>query len=412
MYRRTSGRFHPGATERYPRRVLGGVRCRASIAALLVIAVAAACTEATDDPDPSAQGSPSAEATLQVPSPSPSGRVRVTVDPVAEDLEQPAAFTFLPDGRILYAERVRGAIRLLDPISGADDRFFVVRDLVGEVTNSAGVLGLAVHPDYPDRPLVYAFVTRSVAGEERSQVVRIVVRNHRGRSMKPIYDPGIPVTQRHNGGRIYFGPDGFLYVVIGEHDLFAPAQDLESPIGKIHRMTDSGKPAPGNPFPRTTVFAYGVRNSFGLDADPQTGDLWYTDNGPECNDEINRLVAGGNYGWGPSADCSSAPGSVRSTNRDGADVIRPAWLIDRTIGISGLVFCSGCELGPRSEGALFYGDFNLFAIHRLTLSEDRRHVVREQIVYTHPRHVLSLEAGPDGAMYLSDPQGIYQLVPR
>ena len=229
--------------------------------------------------------------------------------------------------------------------------------------------------------------------------------------MRVIYDPGIPVSLRHNGGRLLFGPDGFLYVVVGEHDLFSPAQDLRSPIGKIHRMTPIGDPAPGNPFRKSTVFAFGVRNSFGMDADPRTGDLWYTDNGPECNDEVNRLVPGGNYGWGPSADCSSATGWV-STNRDGPDPVRPEWLIDRTIGISGLAFCDGCGLGPRAEGALFYGDFNLFGIHRLSLSKDRSHVIREKVVYTHSRHILSLESGPDGAIYLSDPRGIYRLVVR
>ena len=230
--------------------------------------------------------------------------------------------------------------------------------------------------------------------------------------MKVIYDPGIPVSERHNSGRLLFGPDGYLYAIVGEHDLFTPAQDLDSPIGKIHRMTPQGRPAPGNPFRDSTVFVYGVRNSFGMDYDPATGDLWYTDNGPECNDEINRLVPGGNYGWGPSADCSADPGSERSTNRDGPNPIRPAWAIERTIGISGLAFCDGCGLGSRSEGALFYGDFNLFGIHRLTLSDDRRHVLGEKLVYTHVRHVLSLETGPDGALYLSDPQAIYRLVPR
>ena len=85
------------------------------------------------------------------------------------------------------------------------------------------------------------------------------------------------------------------------------------------------------------MFAYGIRNSFGFAFDPDTGDLWETENGPECNDEVNRIVAGANYGWGPSQSCPD-------TNNSGPSPRLPLVTYSTTIGIAGAVFCDGCGL--------------------------------------------------------------------
>ncbi len=114
----------------------------------------------------------------------------------------------------------------------------------------------------------------------------------------------------HNGGRIKFGPDGALYAVVGEHANAVNAQTVNRNTnlgGKVLRMTPDGGVPAGNPFPGSFVWAYGIRNSFGFTFDPTQGSFWLTDNGPSCNDEVNRIVKAGNYGWGPQATCNVPP---------------------------------------------------------------------------------------------------------
>ncbi len=118
------------------------------------------------------------------------------------------------------------------------------------------------------------------------------------------------------------------------------------------------------------MFAFGIRNSFGFTFDPQTDSLWETENGPECNDEINLIVGGGNFGWGPSETCGgSSPGN---TNNSGPTPrLLPKLWFDGTIGITGDAFCDGCGLGAGVEGQLFFGDVNTGVLRRVALNAAR-----------------------------------------
>jgi glucose/arabinose dehydrogenase len=156
------------------------------------------------------------------------------------------------------------------------------------------------------------------------------------------------------------------------------------------------------------VYASGFRNSFGIAFDPVTGSLWETDNGPSCNDEVNRVLPGANYGWGPNASCPEEADPT-STNVDGGDRVPPELTFTPTIAPTGIAFCSGCGLGHKSEGALFFGDYNDGAIHRATLDEDRKHIASDEVVAHGPDLALSLEVGPDGALYFSSYIAIFRL---
>lgn len=326
---------------------------------------------------------------------------------VAGGLAYPGAFTFSPDGRIFYAERFTGEIRILDPVSGADTLFFTIPGV--ETLGEQGLLGLALHPRFPARPMVFAYVTRNVGGSDRNQIVRIRYVGGSGSQPRAIWTEDVAASSIHNGGRILFGPDNRLFALVGEAANPAHSQNLDVDAGKILRMNERGRRPPDNPFPGSLVWVFGERNSYGFTFDPQTGSMWETQNGPECNDEINRPESGDNLAWGPNETCSQPPPPPMNTNQDGPNPVLPLEWFTPTIAPTGAAFCDGCGLAG-SEGTMFMGVYNTRQIRQVVLTADRMDVSSVTTVYTHPDSPLSLERGPDGAVYFSDSDGIWRLV--
>jgi glucose/arabinose dehydrogenase len=376
------------------------------IIALVVLALLSACTGSSTTTSTTVATTPSPTSTSIAPTPSQPKTGTIVAEPVATDLDHPATFVFDDSGAIFYGERLTGEIRRIDPATGKDTSVFTIPHVVGDVANEQGLVGLTLPPDFPKDPWLYAYATRMVNGVPRDQIVRITLDGDRGTSMHLVLDVEV-AGERHNGGRMLFGPDGMLYVVVGETYDSALAQDRSVNGGKVLRMTPTGGVPADNPFPGSRIYSYGNRNSFGLAFDPKTGDLWETENGPECNDELNRILPGRNYGWGPSETCDGkAPGD---TNGDGPKPVLPLVFYDTTIGPTGIAFCDGCGLGTGREGHLFFGSFNTGDIHEVTLDADRTGVVRDATPFNHGNLVLSIEAGPDGALYFSDGVGIFRL---
>jgi glucose/arabinose dehydrogenase len=338
-------------------------------------------------------------------------RAAISEEPVRTGLSQPAAFTFDPEGRVFYGERFTGRIKIFDPVAGgASVQFFQVSDVVDDVEQ--GLLGIAVHPRYPRRPFVYVYATRSIGDEAWNQLIRIRASDDVGQGMKVLLQSRVGSTGHHNGGRILFGPDGNLYVVIGEAFVPSNAQDLSNVKGKILRMTPTGEIPADNPFPGKYIYAYGIRNSFGLAFDPTTGALWGTEAGPSCNDELNRYRRGGNHGWGSEETCSTSDlKAPYNTNQSGPDpIILPKAWYTPVITPTGVVFCERCRLGHRRDGRLYFGSWNDDRIREVVLSDTRRRVVEQRVVLYHGRSVLSMERAPDGTIYFSDSGGIHRLV--
>lgn len=326
----------------------------------------------------------------------------ITVVPVVTGLNFPAGFTFTPDARIVYGERLTGEIHIFNPQTGTDSLFSTISNV-----SAPGLTGLALHPDYPSMPYVYAYVQRTVSGVLRSQILRFTDTGGAGSSQTLIYSRR--AGPDHNGGRLLFGPDRRLYLSIGDHAAPANAQNLTNDFGKILRMTPAGGIPTGNPFPNSRIHAYGLRNVFGFAFDPQTGRLWATDNGPECNDELDLVQRAGNYAWGPAATCSTPPAPPANTNQDGPNPILPKRFYP-SIAPTGAAFCSGCGLGSGSAGRLFFGAFNTGELRRVMLNANRDGVSSQAVVLTHPRGILAVERAPGGALHFSDPGGIYRLV--
>src|SRR5262245_17856230 len=277
----------------------------------------------------------------------PGASAAIEVRRVADGLSAPVGFTFGPDRKIWYIEKSTGEVRIYNRATGGNRLFVDVSRVNAD--GERGGLGAALHPRYPSRPFVYVYATRNIGGVIRNQILRYRDRGGHGVDRRVLVSNANDNATSHNGGRIMFGPDGMLYALVGDAQDPANSQDLsDEERGKILRIRPDGGVPSDNPFD-DRVYAYGIRNSFGFGFDPETDVLWETENGPECNDEVNVIEHGRNYAWGPNETCSgNAP---QNTNQDGQDPTMPVSLYETTIGITGLVFCDGCGLGPQSEGA-------------------------------------------------------------
>ncbi|TMK30229.1 MAG: PQQ-dependent sugar dehydrogenase [Actinobacteria bacterium] len=239
---------------------------------------------------------------------------------VVGSLNVPTAFTFGPGNRIWYVEKATGEIRIHDLGTGSDSLFDTVPGVNAD--GERGMLGIALDPGYPTDPYVYVYATRSVSGALENQILRLTDSGGMGTNRTVILSTPASSSPYHNGGRILFGPDGMLYAIVGEGHNPANAQDTsQNDRGKILRMTPSGGVPSDNPFANSRIFAYGIRNSFGFAFDPRKNRLWETENGPSCNDELNLIRKGANYGWGPNETCSGS--SPANTNQDGPNPVRP-----------------------------------------------------------------------------------------
>lgn len=312
----------------------------------------------------------------------------------------PTAFAFTPNGKqLFYAERFTGHIRRYHLEKKTDRRWGKVGGIA--TSGEQGLLGLALDPRWPGgskHRWVYLYLTK--ADPLTNRIVR--KRKKADGTFATRRLASIPAGVIHNGGQIAFGPDGMLYAVTGDAGVPSRAQDTASSAGKVLRLRKNGGRPDSNPIPDSTAYSYGHRNSFGLAFDPQTGGLWQTENGPECDDEANRIEAGGNYGWGAGSSCPN-------TSTSGPGPIPPSWTWNPTIAPTGAAFCDGCKLGAANRGALLVGAWNDGAIRRLQLSDDRHDVTGETVILTSGSGILAMAAGPGGRVYFSDPNGIHRL---
>lgn len=205
---------------------------------------------------------------------------------VAENLDAPWSIAFY-DGVPLLSERDSARILELDD-TGRAREVATVDDVAPR--GEGGLLGLAVHENY-----LYAYFT----AEDENRIERFPMSGAPGNlsvGSPEILLDGIPAGSTHNGGRLAFGPDGLLYVTVGDAGNREAAQNRDSPSGKILRMTPEGGVPEGNPFPGSLVYSYGHRNPQGL-AWAQDGTLYASEFGQNTWDELNVIEPGGNYGW-------------------------------------------------------------------------------------------------------------------
>jgi aldose sugar dehydrogenase len=249
---------------------------------------------------------------------------------VADNLNTVWDIAILPDGDILATER-SGTVKRIGGITAS----FEVPDVLE--TSEGGLMGLALHPNFSDNREIYLYLTVRKNGEIKNRVERHRLTENALENKTIIIDD-IPGADRHNGGRIAFGPDDLLYVTTGDALIPNLSQDTNSLAGKILRVNPDGSPAENNPF-GNLVYSYGHRNPQGLAWDSQ-GRLWSVEHGPAAQDEINLIEAGENYGW-PIIEGGQRRQGMRTPNRhSGNDTWAPGGLA---------IINDTCSL-PASEG--------------------------------------------------------------
>jgi glucose/arabinose dehydrogenase len=311
----------------------------------------------------------------------------------------PAAFGVASDGRVFFGAVWDPSLRVWSPSTRRTTTF-------ATIPLGRRVLGMTLHPDFPSTPYIYAYAERRLSTGNRLQIVRYTAGSGGATGFRVLRDVA-PRGTDHHGGKLIFSPNKrYLWLVTGDGGTPASAQDLSSTNGKVLRLTPTGANVSGNL--RGPIYAYGFRNSIGLTFDPKTGNLWETDNGPECGDELNLVRAGGNYGWGPSATCGAG---AEGTNRDGPSVRMPAkWYAD-PIAPTGATFCVRCGL-PSAEGQLLFGQYLGNQLRRVTLDTSRTSVVREDLLYQNSAPVIDVVTAPDRSIWFSDTGSIKRLVLR
>lgn len=256
---------------------------------------------------------------------------------IAGNLDTPWGLVLLPDNNILITERP-GRVRLIENNKLLNEPVAVIKSVkeIGE----GGLLGLTLHPDFSSNNYVYLYYTYEENGNNTlNRVVRMTYQNKKLTAEKIIVDK-IPGASNHNGGRLKFGQDKYLYVTTGDAQQPSRAQDKNSLSGKILRVTDEGQPVPGNPF-NNSIYSYGHRNPQGLAWDRE-GRLWSTEHGrsglQSGLDELNLINAGKNYGWPDIEGDKEKAGMEKPVIHSSSDTWAPsgAAIVDNSIFFGGL----------------------------------------------------------------------------
>lgn len=338
-------------------------------------------------------------------------RASIDVTVVAKGLRRPWAIEPLPDGQWLVNEK-RGQMRLVS----ADGKIGPAIKGVPEVDagGQGGLLDIALSPDFRNDRMVYwsfteprddgngTSVARGVLSEDGTQLDQVKVILH----TRPTYD-----NNMHFGSRLAFGPDGMLYVTMGERsdlETRPQAQHLNSHFGKVLRVKPDGTPPPDNPFLKQAnalpeIFTYGHRNIQASAFDGQ-GRLWIVEHGPRGGDEANLLQPGKNYGWPMQSYGIEYSGArIKTAASQRPDMQQPVYYWDPVIAPSGAQFYSGNAV-PEWKGNLFVGAMRQARLVRLVIENDRV-TGEEHLLVDQGERIRDVRQGNDGAIYVVNDDG-------
>ena len=301
--------------------------------------------------------------------------------------------------RVFFTEKNTGRVRIA---SGRQVLEEPCVDLDVEPSGERGALGIALHPQFEENHFLYVYWTQKNPLENR--VTRWRVDQNQCREPLLIIGGLKAANNYHSGGQLEF-MGGMLFVSTGDAHSPAMAQDTSSPMGKVLRLEPDGSIPENNPFSLpgvpNPVWSYGHRNPFGLAHRHGTGQLFETENGPSCDDELNRIIEARNYGWGPNYECGTAGVGTnpKAPLVRWSDIIVPTdpwWYEGRMQSLS---------------GALFVGNYGTGKLRRFELNAQGTRVVDRRVVHDHDSGILDVSKGPRGWLYFLTNDSIERIVP-
>jgi aldose sugar dehydrogenase len=329
---------------------------------------------------------------------------------ITTELHQPWSLAFLPDGAILVTER-SGQLRILrngklasSPVAG------VPAVQTGGPRGLQGLMDIALHPKFSENRWVYLAYHRPAGGDVGETVLARGTWNGTALvDVRDIFESGATGTE---ASRITFGRDGMLYMSISGpgSESVKRAQKSNDYAGKTVRLREDGSIPEDNPFVgrsgfKAGIFTLGHRNGHGLAANPETGDIWETEQGPNGGDEINVLRAGRNYGW-PVVSYGRDYWGMRISPhpfRSGMEDPSVVWL--PSIGVTGMTFYTG-ERFPHWKRNLFVGGLReggipgTGQIQRIVFNERWQELRREPMLMDLKQRIRDIRQGPDGLLYV------------
>ena len=372
-------------------------------------------------------------------------KLRVTI--VARGLEQPWSMAFLPDGSILVTERP-GRLRIVrddelerQPIAGVPQ----VR-----ATGLQGLMDIALHPRFAENRWVYLayhkpvpatdadsttpLATNAGANQPRTPTPRVAGATTlaRGRwdgaalvDVRDIFESGATATE---ASRIGFGRDGMLYMTIGGPGTgpqVARSQRPDDYAGKTIRLRDDGSVPPDNPFAgkpgyKPALYTLGHRNGHSMALNPETGEFWVTEQGPNGGDEINVLKAGGNYGWPLVSYGRNYMGPKISESPLLSGTVQPEVVWIPSIAVTGMTFYTGDRF-PKWKRNAFVGGLRQGEVprtghlERIEFNERWQELRREPLLMELRQRIRDVRQGPDGYLYVltaEDDGALLRIEPR
>ena len=387
----------------------------------------------------------------------------LNIETVAEGLEFPTTMAFLGTNDFLVLEKEKGTVQRI--VNGKMLPEPILDVNVG-ASQERCMCGIAISTSTPGHTYIFLYFTETESADKEdvlqgndpigNRLYRYELVNDKLVNPKLLLDLPATPGPRHNGGAVVIGPDNNLYIPIGDIDGTHQSEESETlaqnypdgaePDGRsgILRITQDGSPVPnggiiGDETPLNLYYAYGIRNSFGINFDPVTGNLWDTENGPGEGDEINLVEPGFNSGWAQVQGMSVSSSNNNDQDFTSGNLVdfdgrgtysEPEFEWRTTLGPTALIFLHSDRLGQQYQNDIFVGSIVTGNIYRFDLNEDRTQLVltgeledkiaeiretgTEDIVFGEGfAGVSDLEVGPDGYLYVvSLGQGkIFRIVP-
>lgn len=328
------------------------------------------------------------------------------VQVLTKNLQKPWAVEPLPDGNLLVTEK-SGNMRIVSASGQIGNPITGVPKV--DARGQGGLLDVALGPDFGSDRMIYWSFSEPRKGGNATSVARARLSDDRSRlenvevifQAQPTYDGTM-----HYGSRLAFGPDGMLYITLGERsdkEIRPQAQQMNSHMGKIIRIAPDGKVPDDNPFVNQNntlpeIWTAGHRN-VQASAFNEAGEFWIVDHGPQGGDEVNKVEKGKNYGWPVvtfGEEYSGAPVPNAVTTKEG--YVDPVYYWDPVIAPSGAQFYTGSAF-PEWKGNLFVGGLREQALVRLRI-ENNRVTGEEHLLTDRKQRIRDVRQGPDGALYV------------